>query len=219
MQLSNLFVVLAIATASASAASINVNARDISVSSFGSLESHPIFSRSALAARAESSSLTTYETQGAAAQKTASSQYESQTAALQKLSTSTVTEAQLKPIIAQITATTNTAGNTFQSLSTQAKAAKNSKRQALLVPAVDQLVIDLNKTLTTLQPLLLHLTTNLELGTVQELVDGLTPALTTLILGVEGLLVTLAPGLSTIVDPLLTVVYGLTDALGLNLNL
>jgi hypothetical protein len=62
-------------------------------------------------------------------------------------------------------------------------------------------------------------TQNLDLGTVQDLVIALTPTLTTLILGVEGLLISLAPGLATIVDPLLVTVYGLTDALGINLNL
>lgn len=93
------------------------------------------------------------------------------------------------------------------------------KRQALLVPAINQLVVDLNVVLCDLEPLVRHLTANLELGTVQDIVDGLTPALTTLIVGVEGLLESLAPGLSSIVDPLLHTVYGLTDALGLPLNL
>jgi len=99
------------------------------------------------------------------------------------------------------------------------KDASNMKRQALLVPAVTELIKDLNKTLKTAQPLVRHLTENLELGTVQDLVDLLTPGLAALVSGVEGLLAALAPGLSTLVDPLLRVVYGLTAGLGLNLNL
>jgi hypothetical protein len=45
------------------------------------------------------------------------------------------------------------------------------------------------------------------------------PGLASLIIGVEALLNSLAPGLSGLVDPLLVVVYGLTAGLGLNLNL
>lgn len=97
--------------------------------------------------------------------------------------------------------------------------AEQEKRQALLVPAVNQLVSDLNTVLADVEPLLRHLTSNLELGTVQDIVDGLSPALATLVGGVESLLTTLAPGLSSLVDPLLHAVYSLTNALGLPLNL
>jgi hypothetical protein len=156
MQLSQIFVVLAIAIASTSAVAINVdmNTRAVSASPLNSLESHSVYSRSALAARANETA--SIESQAVATQKTASSQYQAETAELKKLDVNTVTMEQLKPIIDRITATTKTAGDKFQSLSSQAKAAKNSKRQALLVPAVDQLVLDLNTVLQVVQPLVRH---------------------------------------------------------------
>lgn len=123
---------------------------------------------------------------------------------------------QLKPIFKDLSASMQSAATKFQQIN---KDASNMKRQALLVPAVTELIKDLNKTLKTAQPLVRHLTENLELGTVQDLVDLLTPGLAALVSGVEGLLAALAPGLSTLVDPLLRVVYGLTAGLGLNLNL
>lgn len=89
------------------------------------------------------------------------------------------------------------AGSQLKKLHQEYKNASSSKRQDL-DGAVNQLVKDLNKTLKTAQPLVRHLTENLELGTVQDLVDLLTPGLATLVSGVEGLLIDLAPGLATI---------------------
>jgi len=155
MQFSQLLVVLAIAVASANAAAIGVESR--AVASVASLEAHPVYSRSALAARAATaSSITSIESKAVSVQKQASSEYKSQVASLKSLNKDTVTADELKPIIAQITATTSTAGKKMQALSSQAKAAKNSKRQALLVPAVDELVVDLNNVIKELQPLLQH---------------------------------------------------------------
>jgi hypothetical protein len=55
--------------------------------------------------------------------------------------------------------------------------AAKSKRQVatppFLVPAIAQLTVDLNNLLLTgVEPLVRHLTANLDLGTVQNLVDA-----------------------------------------------
>ncbi|KAK0521094.1 hypothetical protein OC835_006993 [Tilletia horrida] len=84
--------------------------------------------------------------------------------------------------------------------------------------AVTQLVADLNKTLPTVRSLLRKVLRDLELNTVNKIVDGLTPLLTSLIGGVEALLVGLAPTLSALVNPLLALVNGLTKSLGIDLN-
>lgn len=155
MQISSLFVFAAIAVAATNAASLGATQRDLMSAPAGSAMDRPLFNRAVLDSRAAASSI---NSQATAAQASASSGLAQARAAMSKLNANTVTAEQLKPVIAQITSAITPASHTFTALAAQAKNANaHSKRQGPdLNKAVDTLVIDLNKTLVTLTPLVKH---------------------------------------------------------------
>jgi hypothetical protein len=154
MQISSLFVIAAIAVAATNAASLGATQRDVMSAPVAAMD-RPLFSRAVLDSRAAASSI---NSQATAAQASASSGLAQARAAMSKLNANTVTAEQLKPVIAQITSAITPASHTFTALAAQAKNANaHSKRQGPdLNKAVDTLVIDLNKTLVTLTPLVKH---------------------------------------------------------------
>ena len=113
----------------------------------------------------------------------------------------------LKPLVSKL-----------QKLAAEVKSNKNSKRATNLELAVTRLVTELNTELPRIFPIVEHLTTDLGLSSVTALVQALEPTLYGLVAAVEALLLSLAPGLSGLVDPLLTGVVTLLASLGLNLD-
>ncbi|CAD6889056.1 unnamed protein product [Tilletia controversa] len=113
-------------------------------------------------------------------------------------------------------------GMKFQKLAAEHKGNKArslEQRQAILQPAIANLSKSLNQALPKIRKLARHLTTNLGLNTVSVIVGQITPGLKQVDLGLEAILKVVADDAGpTLVDPLLHVVYGLLDGLGLNLN-
>lgn len=113
----------------------------------------------------------------------------------------------LKPLVSKL-----------QSLTADAKAAQGIKRATDLELAVTRLITELNTELPRIFTLVHHLTNDLGLSSVTDIVRALEPTLYSLIAAAEALLASLTPGLSTLVDPLLTGVVNLLAGLGLNLD-
>lgn len=158
MQLTHIFVVVALASVSINAAAISLEKRNSLSSPLSALEESPFLRRSAVYARQATKD--SIGAQAVTAQQKASSELQSETASLKSIDPNSVTIDQLKPIIAQITSTMTTAGTSFSSLSSQAKAlsaSSASKRQGPdFNTAIDQLVVDLNNVLEELTPLVKH---------------------------------------------------------------
>jgi hypothetical protein len=169
MQLSKTLVLVALAFgASASAASIGspAAARDVALSS-SDLSSG--FAARMVAARATSASAASAGGAASAA-SAASKEFKQEQKDVQALLKQDKPDpAAVKAVFERISASAKKANDAMQ--------AAKSKRQVatppFLVPAIAQLTVDLNNLLLTgVEPLVRHLTANLDLGTVQNLVDA-----------------------------------------------
>lgn len=156
MQFSSLFLFVAIAIGATNGVALSLNQRGLVNAPLPAVGAASVYSRDNLLNRAVTAS--SLESQASAAALTASPGLMQAQAAMSGLDVNSVTLEQMKPVIAQITSAISPASKTFTSLAAQAKTlTANSKRQGPdFNKAIDQLVIDLNKTLVTATPLVAH---------------------------------------------------------------
>ncbi len=127
---------------------------------------------------------------------------------------------QVAPAMQQLTSVLSTMPAQLDQMRAQLQSAGGSlgKRDTDLVLAVNRLVTKLNRELPHILCIVKKAAVDLGLSSIKYLIVDLEPAFYSLVGAIEALLIELAPGLATIVDPLVSNLVAIGRAAGIDLD-